>query len=63
MPSLLSTFFFVNFFGIILGLKESHISGEKKNIRKGLGRGTLNTCAKLEGLSLQNGVDIWAFVR
>ena len=47
-----------------LGLKGSHISSEKKqNIRKGLGRGTRNTCAKCQGLPLKNGVDIWTFVR
>ena len=32
---------------------------KKKPIRERLGRGTLNTCAKFQGLSLQNGVDIW----
>ena len=31
---------------------------QEKNIRKRLGRGTLNTCAKCQGLSLKNGVDI-----
>ena len=33
----------------------------KKNIYVngyGLGRGTLNTCAKIQGLTLRNGVDI-----
>ena len=30
----------------------------KNTIRKRLGRGTLNTCAKLQGLSLKNGVGI-----
>ena len=31
---------------------------EKKTIRKRLDRGTLNTCPKIQGLSLKNGVDI-----
>ena len=31
---------------------------EKKPIRKRFGRGTLNTCAKIQGVSLKNGVDI-----
>ena len=47
-----------------LGLKGSHIQRKKrKNIRKGLGRSTLNTSAKFQGLFLKNGVDIWIFVR
>ena len=67
-----SFWFFRHIFGVLyfwgyLGLKEPHIFGEKKkqkqtNIRKRLGRGTLNTRAKIEGLTLKNGVDIWAFV-
>ena len=36
---------------------------QKQNIRKRLGRGTLNACAKFQGPFLQNGVDIWTFVR
>ena len=34
--------------------------GKKKKRKRSLtvGRGTLNTCAKFEGLSLKNGVDI-----
>ena len=32
-------------------------SGENKQLKR-LGRGTLNTCAKLQGLSLKNGVDV-----
>ena len=32
-------------------------------IRKRLGRGTLNTYAKLQGQTLKNGVDIGTFVR
>ena len=35
----------------------------KKPIRKRLGKGTLNTCTKFQGLTLKNGVDIWTFVR
>ena len=31
--------------------------------RQRLDRGTLNTCAKFQGLSLKNGVDIWTLVR
>ena len=51
-----------------LGLKGSQISSKKKNkkpekpIRKKLGRDTLNTCAKFQGLSLKNGVDTLTFV-
>ena len=44
---------------------KSQISGENKRnttkqdkIRKRLDRGTFNTCAKFQGLSLKNGVDI-----
>ena len=45
-------------------LKRPHIFGEKKkNIRKRLGKGTLNTYAKFQGLTLKNGVDISTFVR
>ena len=41
---------------------KTQISGEKTKkqkqpIRKRLGRGTQNTCAKIQGLSLKNGVD------
>ena len=55
-------------FGGYLCLKRPHIFGEKKQeknvyIRKRLGKGTLNTCAKFQGLTLKNGVDIWTFVR
>ena len=56
-----------------LGLKRPHILGEKQqqqqqqqqqqNIRIRLGKGTLNTCAKIQGLALKNGVDIWTFER
>ena len=52
-------------FGIFFGIFESegipHFR-EKRNIRKGLGRCALYTCAKFHGLSLNNGVDIWIFV-
>ena len=54
-------------FGIFwgyLGLKRPHISSEKKKKhRTRLGKGTLNTCAKFQGLTLKNGVDIWTLVR
>ena len=36
--------------------------GEKKKQRSGLGVGIYNTCAKFQGLSLYNGLDIWTFV-
>ena len=36
--------------------QKEQISGEKKCKR--LSRGRLNTCAKVQGLSLKNGVDI-----
>ena len=68
--------FFRQIFGILyflgyLGLKRPHILGEKQqqqqqqqqNIRIRLGKGTLNTCAKIQGLALKNGVDIWTFER
>ena len=53
------------FFGGYLGLKKPHIFGEEKQkpIRKRLGKGTLNTCAKFQGLTLKKAVDIWTFVR
>ena len=35
---------------------------EKKKSRKRLGRGTLNLCAKIQGLTLKNGGGIWPFV-
>ena len=43
-----------------LGLKKiiAHTNEEKKNIRKRLGRGTLNTRAKVQGLTLTIVVDI-----
>ena len=55
----------VEFFGDIWVLGGPTFSAKKKegkkNIRKGLGKGTLNTCAKFQGLTLKNGVDIWTF--
>ena len=68
LPSLfINGFFFFFFFSpdiwVFLGLKGSHLSCEKTNIRNRLDRDTLNTCAKFQGLSLKNGVDIWTFVR
>ena len=39
-----ASYFWVFVFFGYLGLKGSHISSEKINNRKGLGRGTLNTC-------------------
>ena len=49
----------------ILRSTKTQISGEirekkkgKKNASKRLGRGTFNACAKFQGLSLKNGVDI-----
>ena len=53
----------VFYFGGYLGLKGFQISSEKKAktknlIRKRLGKDSLNMCAKLQGLSLKNGVDI-----
>ena len=61
--------FFLQIFGFSyflgsLGLKGSHISCErKKNIRKGLGRGTLNTCAKCQGLISKKRRGYLEFVR
>ena len=51
--------------GGYLGLKRPHISSEKKKEKRRtrLGKGTLNTCAKFQGLTLKNGMDIWTFVR
>ena len=48
-----------------LGFEGSHISGENNGgeNRQRLDRGTFNTCAKFQGLSLKNGVDIWTLVR
>ena len=56
------------FFWDIWGLKRPHIFGEKKknkkkSTRKRLGKGTLNTCAKFQGLTLKNDVGIWTVVR
>ena len=75
LPSLTNIYFlfFRQIFGFLffagyLGIKRPHIFGEKK-IKKTtkhserLGKGTLNTCAKFQGLTLENGVAIWTFVR
>ena len=69
LPSLFTTTFFCRqIFGFLyclgtLGLTGSHISSyRKRNNRKRLERGTLNTCAILRVLSLKNDVDIWTFV-
>ena len=49
-------------------LRDPRFPAKKKNkkpekpIRKKLGRDTLNTCAKFQGLSLKNGVDTLTFV-
>ena len=52
------------FFEDIWGLRQPIFSSEKKtNIRKRLGKGTFNTRAEVQGLTLKNGVDIWTFVR
>ena len=53
---------FLFFLGGYLGLKRPDIFGELKPPRKRLGKGTLNTCAKVQGLTLNN-VNIWTFVR
>ena len=58
--------FFARYLGFcILGdiwvLRDPTFLVKKK--RKRLGRGTLNTGAKFQGLTLKNGVDIWTFVR
>ena len=37
---------------------EKNKKKKKKNIRERLDRGTLNTCAKIQGLTLKNAVDI-----
>ena len=57
------------FFGDIWVLRDPKFSAKetinkkKKSIRQRLGKGTLNTCAKFQGPTLKNGVDIWTFVR
>ena len=61
-------YFFCQIFGFsyfwdICVLRDPTFPAKKKNVRKGLGRGTLKTCAKYQVLSLKNGADIWAFVR
>ena len=53
------------FWGDIGVLRNPTFSAKKnkteKLIRNRLGRGTLNTCAKFQGLTLNNGVDILEF--
>ena len=44
-------------------ISDEKIKKKKKSIRQRLGKGTLNTCAKFQGPTLKNGVDIWTFVR
>ena len=49
-----------------MGLKGPHIFGEKKQktknpTRKRLGRDTLNTCGKFQGVALKKVVDVWNF--
>ena len=56
------TWVFVCFWDIWV-LRDPIFSAEKKQNRKRLGRSTLNTCAKFQGLALKNGVDISTFVR
>ena len=46
-------FAFWDFLDIWILRDPTFSAGEKKNIREGLGRGTLNTCAKLQGLISQ----------
>ena len=65
--------FFRQIFGFLffmgcLGLKGTpHFRRKNKKpknpISQRLGRVTLNTCAKIQGLTLKNGVDIWTLVR
>ena len=52
-----------SYFGDIWVLRDPTFPAKKNKNPKRLGRGTLNTCAKIQGLSLKNGVDIWNFVR
>ena len=65
-------FFIASYLGVVfleyLGLKGSQISSEKKqktkkSIRQQLGKDAMNTWSKIQGLSLENGVDIWTLVR
>ena len=50
-------------FGISGSYGIPHYFQRKKINRKGLGRGTLNTLCKNQGLYLKNGVDILSFER
>ena len=73
LPILFRMSFFFVFAGDLGSLKtqipqkiqKNQMSGEKRKkkeknpfICKRVGRGTLNTCAKFQGLTLRNGVDI-----
>ena len=55
----------VVFLGDIWVLRDptSPAKKKKEKRRTRLGKGTLNTCAKFQGLTLKNGMDIWTFVR
>ena len=64
--------FFVRYLGFcivrdILVLRDPTFSAKNKQTKKPaskkIGKGILNTCAKFQGLTLKNGVDIWTFVR
>ena len=57
-------FGFWYFWGIFWVLRDPTFPAKKhtKHIRKGLGSGTLNTCANFR-VYLKNGVDIRTFVR
>ena len=46
------------FFWDIWVLRDPHFRRKKQKTKK-----TLNTCAKIQGLTLKNGEDIWTFVR
>ena len=51
------------FRGIFVSEETPHFRRKKKNIRERLGKGTVSTCAKFQGLTLKNGVDIRTFAR
>ena len=70
LPSLqrMFLFFFLYFLWDFWVLRDPTFSSKKNNknknpVVKGSAGGTLNTCAKFQGLALENGVDIWTFVR
>ena len=54
-------FFFLG--GGDLGLKGSHLFGDENPIRQWFSKGMKDTCEKVQGSSLENGVDIRTFVR